>query len=64
MVTLRVIKTTDGRFRGLILRGDTLEQAIMPLIEDVGDFMELKIINDNRFILHNSNYLIIGCIIK
>jgi len=62
MVTLRVIKTTDGRFRGLILRGDTLEQAIMPLIEEVGDFTSIKI-REERLQLQNSNYTIIAKII-
>ena len=62
MIMIRIIKTTDGRFRGLVLSGSTLEQAIMPLIEEVGDFTSIKI-TEGRLQLQNSNYTIIAKII-
>ena len=62
-MVIKVIKSTDAHFIGSVYSGATLDEAIMPLIKAVGDFMDIEIIGD-KLVMKNSNYLLIARIIN
>jgi hypothetical protein len=56
---IRIIKSTDGHFCGMVLSGQTIQEALMPLAEHLGEFTDIKIIG-TKITLRNSNYLIVA----
>jgi len=60
---IKIVRSTDGHFCGMVLSGNTIEEAIMPLVEQLGLFTNIKII-ENKLTLQNSNYLITAKILN
>jgi len=60
---IRIIKSTDGHFCGQVLSGSTIEEAVLPLVERMGESAE-TIIKDKKITLRTSNYMVVAMIMN